>query len=205
MILTKEEIGNKSVIIIGPPRSGSTITVSQIGKELNLPVFNDITYQSPSIKEELFSRMSVTEQFVLKFHPIDLPFYPIELIKKIKNNKTYNVKLVRENVYKWAASVYIAWKREKYSYNINDKEKFDDDIQINFIKLTQSLGMVYNSLKDLDNIDIRFDKELVYEELKFDALLEKTPLPKNYNELVFFLEKFDKLQKFIKEIKCREF
>jgi hypothetical protein len=179
------------IIVIGPPRSGSSVICAQIGIDLNIRHFNDITYApQPDEMKKFMDYITNTDQYVLKFHSFDIEKYPSWLTKKIYNGETYNVKLKRNNILLQVASTYIAQVRELYHYNKSDVSMYNTPIEIKIVDIAQCIVRAKKAIAELDVLNVPFDAHITYEDHIYnDNAGVKTPLPSNYDELLKTIEK----------------
>lgn len=189
-----ENVSKYPIILIGPPRSGSSVICAQIGKDFNLPIFSDITYSSDKTEiENCFSFIKDTDKFVMKFHAHDMHKYPEWLINKVRSGETYNIKVLRKDIVGQLASAYIAEIRNLYHYDNVDVDTYSDTIEINLKKISNCIFRMTKFINELENLDVPFDRVLNYEDSQYDdGVCVKTPLPTNYNEIVEFIQNFIK-------------
>jgi len=188
MILSNVE--KYPIIIIAPPRSGSSVICAQIGRDLNLPFFSDITYSSDKTEiENCFSFIKDNDKFVMKFHAFDMYKYPEWLLNKIKLGKTYNIKVSRKDFVSHLASVYIAEVRDLYHYDQVDVSLYNDAMEINAKQMSHCIFRLTKAIKELENLNIPFDNFVDYEDYQYDDdACVKTPLPSNYNQIIEFIQ-----------------
>lgn len=187
-----ENINKFPIVVIGAPRSGTSIICNQIGIDLKIQHFNDITYSNDVGEvKKFYTFLNCGEKFVVKFHPHDLQKYPVEFITKITNSETYNVKVIRSNLIRQIASIYIAEVRNLYTYSADYKND-NSEITINLRKLIGCIQRTKKFNDELNNVNINFDCIIDYENCKefSQTGIIKTPLPLNYNELIKVIEKY---------------
>lgn len=188
MILSN--VSKLPIILIAPPRSGSSVICAQIARELNLPHYNDITYADDSTEvEKCFSYIKDSNNYVMKFHAFDMHKYPEWLINKIKSRETYNVKVERKDFINHVASVYIAEVRNLYHYDQVNIENYYDTITLRHPKMWNCISRLKKYIQELDNLDVVFDQVVAYEDYQYDNdVCIKTPLPVNYREILEFIK-----------------
>jgi len=185
MIVSRSGVDKFPVVIIGPPRSGSNVVCRQIATDLNLPWFNDITYVDKSEFVKFSEFIQTTDQYVVKFHAMDLLDYPNILIDKINNNQSYNIKIVRKNKVEQLASVYLSEIRKTYTYDRLNLDMYADEIiKIEKMRLARCLNRMHKNYLELENLKVSFDKVVIYEDYIYDSGSVMTPKPKNYNDLL---------------------
>jgi hypothetical protein len=179
------------IILIGPPRSGSSVTCAQIGIDLNIKHFNDVTYSPDTTEMEKFlDYIKSTDQYILKFHSFDIEKYPNWLTEKIYKGETYNVKLKRNNLLLNIASSYIAQVRKLYHYYGSDISMYSKPIEIKSFIIEQCIVRIRKAIAELESLTIPFDNVITYEDHVYDDIAGiKTPLPSNYAELLKAIEK----------------
>ena len=183
------------IVIIGPPRSGSIVTCKQVGIDLGIRHFFDLTYRDDQTELNDFLDFAKTnDQYVIKFHSFDIEKYPTWLTDKIYNRTAYNVKLVRKNILLHATSFYIAGIRNRFHYDNINTEDYAGPIDINIFRIVRSIRHLRKIITELENLPVPFDAIIEYENCKYnDNLSTKTPLPSNYNELLTIIDKLLKL------------
>ena len=188
MILSN--VSKLPVIVIAPPRSGSSVICAQIGLELNLPHYNDITYaDNYSEIENCFSYIKNNNNYVMKFHAFDMHKYPKWLLNKIKSGETYNIKVERKDFFSHVASTYIAEVRNLYHYDHVNVKSYNDIIELCLPKMWHCILRILKAKKELDKLDVTFDQVVAYEDHQYnDDVCIKTPLPTNYEEIIEFIK-----------------
>ena len=179
------------IVIIAPPRSGSIITCKQIGVDLGIRHFFDLTYRDNQTEfNEFLDFAQTNDQYVIKFHSYDIEKYPTWLTDKIYNGSTYNVKVIRNNTSLQIASLYIAGIRDQFHYNSENTEDYIGPIDINTLHIVEAIRHIRRNIKELENLSVPFDAVIEYENCKYtDDISIKTPLPSNYNELLIRINK----------------
>lgn len=179
------------IVLIAPPRSGSSVICSQIGLDFNLKHYNDVTYSTiENAKEEFLEFIQNNNQYVLKFHAFDIDKYPKWLIDNIYNGLTYNIKVTRTNKLLHLASVYIARKRKLYHYDRVNLNDYSGPIEIDRRYIVKCFTELQKTIIELDELPIPFDTVLNYEDCKYEEYAcVKTPQPSNYNELLEEIKK----------------
>lgn len=187
MITSLSEVNKFPVVLIGPPRSGSSVVCRQIAKDLNLPFFSDITYSSDKTTLlEFLKFIETTEKYVVKCHIEDLPKYPKVFVDKVYNNESYNCKIIRNNHVEQLASIWLAEIRNTYTYSESTLDKYkNQNVKLFKIQLLRCLKRMNDWNSELENAKISFDKTIVYENYVYDSnfLTGITPKPENYEEL----------------------
>ena len=186
MIIQSEEVNKFPVVLIGPPRSGSSVVCRQIAKNLNLPFFSDVTWSNDKTALLNFSEfIETTDKYVVKCHIEDLPKYPKVFVDKVYNNESYNCKIIRNNQVGQLASIYIAEIRNAYMYSESNLDKYNNQIvNLNKYQLLKCLKRMNDYHSALENTKVCFDKTFVYENYIYDSdLTVITPKPENYDEI----------------------
>jgi hypothetical protein len=191
MIVNKDEVKKLPVVVIGPPRSGSSVICRQLTNDLNILGYNDVTYSPDKTEFDKFSKLiQSTNEYVIKFHAADLINYPKFLLDKINNRETYNIKIVRQDKVAQLASVYLAEIRKTYTYDRLNLDMYADEIiKIEKIRLAGCLKRMHKNYTELEELTVIFDKVVNYEDYVYDlGTAVITPKPKNYNELINIIE-----------------
>lgn len=184
MILTN--VNKFPIVVIGPPRGGTSVICRQIGIELGIRHFNDITYAPDKTEIDTFIEyITTTDKYVVKFHPFDMQDYPSWLIEKVYSNLTYNVKIIRTDVSKQITSAYIAQMRNLYTYDSINTEQYTEDLEVNLNKLKHCIQRIQKNNMELDNLSVKFDSIIDYEKLDYNTFVStKTPQPSNYEVIL---------------------
>jgi hypothetical protein len=185
------------IVLIGPPRSGSIVTCRQVGYDLGIKHFFDLTYTKDQTEfNEFLDFAQYNDQYVIKFHSFDIKKYPDWLTNKIYNRSTYNVKIIRKNIISHVASVYIAEMRNLYHYDNNNLKDYSGPIEINYKRMITCISRCLSDIDELEKMPITFDTVIIYEEQQYnDELSTKTPLPSNYDKLLTEINRFIRYKK----------
>ena len=194
------------VVIVAAPRTGSTALLKKIVAAYGLhqiiepymPV-NEILHLS-SKKQAGVARDRHTlsdflknqqDKFALKFMPSEISYQtPYPLI--LNSSDTYKIKLLRKNVDKQIASLYIATETSRYHQTTKDKiETFE--LPLKKLNLLNCMETICHANFICDNLPYFFDIQIYYEELGniTDAVtadggvLTYTQKPINYDEIVY--------------------
>lgn len=178
------------VVVIAPPRSGSSVICAQIGIDLNIKHFSDITYAVDQKEIEKFLEfIQSTDQYVMKFHSFDMYKYPSWLVDKILNGETYNVKVTRNNLLLHVASAYVAQMRQLYHYDSVDVSNYNGPMLIKMRAIEQSISRIKKAVEELDSLPVPFDTVIEYSDYVYDGdACARTPLPSNYNAILKVIE-----------------
>jgi len=167
------------IIIIGSPRTGSTVLARYLNSKYpNLTLFDE-PHQEYKTKFLNFSK--TRSDYILKFHP-GLDEYPEELFI----NATL-IRIRRKNLIEQISSWYVAQMRGFYSYDNLDNLKLEEFanapvmIDINILKKAVWSQQQYNNA--LDNLNLKYDYDLYYEDLPNLTESIITPKPPNYESI----------------------
>jgi hypothetical protein len=188
MILS--EVDKYPIVVIAEPRSGSSVICRQIGFDLDIPSFNDITY-APNSDEitKFLNFIKTTNKYVMKFHPHDMHKYPKFLLDKINNNESYNIKVIRKNKIEHIASVYISEVRNKYTYDNLNPDDHHDPVKVEVKRILGCIQRTAKNKMDLETLDVKFDKVVIYEDYIYDdGTCAETPKPSNYSQILSYIE-----------------
>jgi len=186
MIISLAEVNKFPVVLIGPPRSGSSVVCRQLAKDLSLPFFSDVTWSTDKMTLLEFSEfIETTDKYVVKCHIEDLPKYPKLFLNKVYNNESYNCKIIRNNPVEQLASIYLAEIRNTYMYSESNLDIYSNQIiKLNKYQVLRCLKKMNDYHSKLENTKVSFDKTFVYENHVYDSnLTVTTPKPENYDEL----------------------
>lgn len=174
------------IVVIAPPRSGSSVICSQIGIDLKIRHINDITYAPDQNEVTKFLDFAKgTDQYVMKFHAYDIKKYPSWLTDRIYKGETYNVKVTRKNLVQHVASLYIASRRNLYHYDLVDLNNYHGLVEINYPKIHLAVEYIKKYTTELNALPVPFDEVVEYEDQLYDDhACVRTPLPSNYDEII---------------------
>jgi hypothetical protein len=178
------------IVIIAPPRSGSSIICGQIGIDFNIRHYSDITYADDQNEVAKFlDFIQTTDQYVVKFHSFDMHKYPSWLTDKIFKGETYNVKVTRNNLLLNIASTYVARMRKLYHYDLVDVSDYTGPMPIKISEIIMSIYQTTKAVAELDALPVPFDEVVEYADHVYDEhVVIKTPLPSNYDEILKFIK-----------------
>ena len=167
------------IIIIGSPRTGSTVLAKYLNSKYpDLTLFDEPRQE---YKNEFLNFSKTRSDYILKFHP-GLDGYTNELFI----NATL-IRIRRKNLIEQISSWYVAQMRGFYSYDNLDILKLDEFanapvmIDTTMIKKAVKAQQQYNNV--LDNLNLNYDYDLYYEDLPNLTNSIITPKPPNYKSI----------------------
>jgi len=184
-------MNKRPIVIVASTRSGSTTFASYIGEMYKIKIWSEPSFDTEGF--EVFKRWLKAENtdYVLKI--IAHQLVDNELFQTILSGDCYKIKLTRANKIDHIASQYIAlstciWNSgDRYARGV----EYTVDIDMNLVKDT--IKDVLNNDRIFDNLDIKFDETLTYEELIDTVNLDSTGMvkiisPTNYDEIKRVIE-----------------
>ena len=185
----------RPIVILSNYRTGSTALADEIHRFLFVHNFSE-----PHLDTEIFNELknsleSKRSNFVLKimFDQIN-NFY-----QEILNLDCFKIKLTRKDLIKQITSNYIAQITNKWQREITDPIMEEYSLDINYAYIHNSIDIILNCDQASKNLDIKYDMELYYEDIKFNniALLKTIP-PKNFREIELAIIKIIQLPQYEK-------
>lgn len=183
------------ILVLANYRTGSSTLTWNLSKKYNLEYFSEPLRETNS--EELMKRLSEKienkeNNFIIKFMPDQIN--DCELYQNIYNSDCYKIKLQRRDKVAQILSYYTSYVTGVWHSDYPDERgknykgkhysipTYYDDI--NF-----SIDLILDNDKRFDNIDIKFDQELYYEDIDFvnDWLIKMNP-PVNYNGMYSYIK-----------------
>jgi len=189
-------MNKRPIVIVASTRSGSTAYASYIGLMHKIKIWSEPSFNIEGL--ESFKRWLKAENtdYVLKV--IAHQLVDNEIFQTILKTDCYKIKLTRANKIDHIASQYIA--HSTWIWNSGDRYargvEYTVDIDMNLVKDT--IKDVLNNDRIFDNLDIKFDETLTYEELIDTVNLDSTGMvkiisPTNYDEIKQVIEQeYDK-------------
>lgn len=168
------------VIIFASPRTGSTALLHHIHQlypenvEFCEPDLKDIT---PFLK---YSQNNTN--YILKTMAKNLDRYPKELIFSPRN---FFIRIRRKGLINQIASNYVARERNTWGYMSTDTTVNTSSININEEKIQESINILRKYNECINNVPVKFDLDLFYEDLPKITNDHHviTPKPDNYADL----------------------
>ena len=189
--MISENVTKYPIVIISTPRSGSTSLAHMYSKKYNIPFYVEPDENINSKAEIEFKKdIETNDRFLIKFHAKKIYYYD-DYIDKIKNG--HLIKISRRNIVDQVLSNHVALERNIWGYR--DIIEYNDVISDDDTKLLLSIKTINYYNECLSNIELKFDEEFIYEDIKFnDDADAVTPKPKNEQELkekiIFLMKKW---------------
>jgi len=178
------------VIILSSPRTGSTILAHDIQEELNKQGKSFQVFNEPITGSQHDSFLSCkNKDYILKIHAHDLIKYPTHILDMIKDRSCFLIRIRRRNIEDQILSWCIAGQTRGLGYynpfgieqHLLDSNKTLIVSRDEIIKKVRSI-IKFNNM--LDEIDVKFDLDLFYEDLNFKSThMIKAPKPINHEKI----------------------
>jgi len=184
------QINKFPVIILSSPRTGSTLLAQTIkSKYSNLKLF--VEPDASNAMNDFIDYSTNSNQYILKFHLKQFFKFPQHINKKIFNNDAFLIRIRRKNELDQIVSNYIELYRNIWYYDKDTTYKEEIiPIDLDSIKLSISTVRQYNNI--LNNLNIKYDLDLYYENLITGEDIHFTsgitPKPINHNQLYQAIE-----------------
>jgi LPS sulfotransferase NodH len=178
------------IIICSSPRTGSTLLAQIIkSKYSNLQLFSEP--DASNTMDDFIEYSNNSNQYILKFHLKQLFKFPQNINKKIFNNDAFLIRIQRKNEIDQIVSNYIELYRNIWYYDKDTTYKEEIiPIDLDSIKLSISTVRQYNNI--LNNLNIKYDLDLYYENLITGEDIHFTsgitPKPINHTQLYQAIE-----------------
>jgi len=184
-------MNKRPIVIVASTRSGSSAFAWHLGRIHGLKIW---TEPNNSVEEfEAFKRWLKAENTDYLLKVIAHQLVNNEVYQTILKTDCYKIKLTRANKIDHIVSQYIA--HSTWIWNSDNRYarggEYTVDIDMDLVKDT--IKDVLNNDRVFDNLDIKFDETLTYEELIDTVNLDSTGMvkiipPINYNEIKRVIE-----------------
>lgn len=185
------EITKFPVFMLISARTGSTAFAGAIARHYDL-----IHYGEPESLPDRVERINqfrefskTSNRYLLKTNTFNMyTYYPRSLIDYYLTSDTvFKIRLRRRDRIAQMASAYIASQRKIWVYRDNHSyNKIYNTVKIIDEQIDLNITIINNCYRLYDNLDVKFDADIYYEDLGLieDTDAFKTPLPDNYDELI---------------------
>jgi hypothetical protein len=179
----------KPILVISNYRTGSTSYSAKLARDNNLMWFPEphLTPDTYNKLQELIT--SGSTGFVVKFMADQID--SVDAYQTLLKTDSHKVKLLRRNVEDQILSHYVA--SITGIWNTLNQDKFDPyRVSIDNIQLRNSINIINESRKMLDNLECTFDEVIYYEDLGMienhpDFRMDKIQPPSNIEHIRMLL------------------
>jgi hypothetical protein len=185
------EITKRPIVILSAPRTGSSILTAYIHKLCNdadiKAFFEPSTDRKNDHLNSFLKYFSSSKNFIVKTHLTSIHAYPTEISKFLTTSDTvFRIRIQRKELVKQIASYYIAILRSRYHFHTLKEIDYVDTLPIHNKLLEEFILDIARSNKILSESQIKFDLDLIYEELPIMDNLNfyVVPKPTNYQEIL---------------------
>jgi len=178
------------VIILSSPRTGSTILAHDIQEELNKQGKSFQMFNEPITGSQHDSFLSCkNKDYILKIHANDLIKYPTHILDMIKDRSCFLIRMRRRNIQDQILSWCIARQTNGWGYynpfgieqNLLDSNK---TLIVSRDQIIKDVHIIKKSNNELDEINVKFDLDLFYEDLNFKSThMIKASKPNNHEKI----------------------
>jgi hypothetical protein len=184
------EITKFPVFMLISARTGSTAFAGAIAKHYDLVHYGEPESLPDRVERiQQFSEFSKnSNRYLLKTNTFNMyTYYPRSLIDYyLTSDEVYKIRLRRRDRVAQMASNYIARHRKIWVYRDNQTYSISNTVEIVESDMDRDISIINNCYRLYDNMDVKFDCDVYYEDLGFvdntDVL--ETPRPDNYDEIV---------------------
>lgn len=181
----------RPILILSTPRTGSTVLSEYVKKCCNDPsirIFDEPENPTPSPRLDNFLKFYPTsENFILKTHLLNIHNYPSDISTFLTtSDSVFKIRIQRKDVIKQIASFYIATMRGRWHFRSENASTIINTVPIDIQLLSGHVQYITKANKVIQESTIRFDLDLIYEDLpKMDNLTYYVnPKPTNYQEIL---------------------
>lgn len=189
------------ILILSAPRTGSTVLSKYIKNKSDIPLEffmepttgnwapDKLDWQTNNVMEDFNRAFDNTDKIIVKDHIHTFKKHLPKNIEYLLSDKTFKIRLRRRDFIEQIASRYIVWYRKEWHYNKDTVDSIKYEVAINS-EIILKIAMIFKDINtELDNVQIKFDLDLYYEDIILDYDLEisslvPTPKPSNYQELL---------------------
>jgi hypothetical protein len=178
------------VIILSSPRTGSTILAHDIQEELNKQGKSFQVFNEPITGRQHDSFLSYkNKDYILKIHAHDLIKYPTHILDMIKDRSCFLIRIRRRNIENQILSWCIARQTLGWGYYNPfgiEQNLLDSNITliVSHNQIIKDVHIIIKFNNELDEIDVKFDLDLFYEDLDFKSThMIKAPKPINHEKI----------------------
>jgi len=193
------------IIIVGTPRTGTTVYSEHLSKLYNLECISEPTLflHNSDLNDSDFLRLQElisqkNNRFVLKI--LYYQYHDSPIFKQlIENDNCYKIKVYRQDKIEQIASLYMAWNRGVWQQRAKSVSKYS--VSINTFEISKSINDINGQIEQFEQSCLKFDEVISYEEISKLPLnyegLKKITCPTNYD---FLKEKIKRLKELDKNI-----
>lgn len=178
-------ISTLPIVIISSPRTGSTALAMALHKKLGGELFSEPSTDDKKLNNFL-RYSSLKKDFILKEHAH-------AFVKKYSNfdlTGCTTIRIQRRDIVAQAISSYISNKRKKWFYTDGDDHYQDEEMVYDETFLKQCFDQTKDNNRVSENFKGKIDFDLFYEDISTELFPnQKTVLPKNYNELLYWAKR----------------
>lgn len=182
-------IENLPILLLAGPRTGSSAYCHLLAKLHGLTSFTEPLAEDviPENMPELFDQSLKTDKkCVVKIIAYQISEY--STYQRLVYSKCYKIKLTRQNKIDQITSHYIGEKTKVWNSPNKFARGIEYSIPIDIPTIVKSILFIKHTDDILDNLPVKFDETVTYEELIKTVNLDETGVakiipPSNYNEL----------------------
>jgi len=192
-IIFPESIKEKSVVVIGSPRTGSTAFCIKLAKDLGIPYYHEIfrVTDHPNYNDKIIERISNYwdnqkngERTLVRYFPSHRELTPEETDSVFNNSFVINLK--RKNLVQQISSFYLVQQTQKSRFYIDEEVEENWKIKINEDLVKFAIERILFYIKESNIRELRADMTLYYEDIKSELTngsIKPYPKPVNYGLL----------------------
>ena len=191
-IIFPEKIKNRSIVVLGAPRTGSTAFCYALSEKFMIENYNEVFNPWNAKKEyrikRFWNNFNLDTKNITKIFPRhDITQEEFELVIK----DSFVISLRRRNLVEQIGSFYLlqVTKKAKYYQGQNPKDNWTIDISKN--RLKKSIEMIISDVKLATEREKYADMILYYEDIMpelVNQIIKPYPKPTNYSKLLETIE-----------------
>ena len=176
------------ILILANYRTGSTALLHSMASEYSLERFSE-PHLSPASMQELSDKIENKQNnSIIKFMPDQIAEY--QIYQYFYNSDCYKIKLQRRDKLAQITSLYASLISGKWheSKLVPSTRKYS--IPFNDEVADRAIEQILHNDKLFEEMDIKFDQELFYEDLNLEntPFISKLPRLINHNKIYLYLE-----------------
>ena len=187
---------NKSIIVLGSYRCGTTALCDYLSNTFNLRNFDEVFHDNIPQRTDDFHKFLESDQprYIIKIIPTQINDGNRQLINELIA-QCFVIKCIRHNLLEQILSWYICMHTAVWHYEQNDSTKENYTVNIDKTSLFRCSDSIIRVNRMLDELTYKIDATLIYEDM--GILSSKYKLyhrPTNHEELYSTLRNVRKIQ-----------
>lgn len=178
-----DNISQLPIVIVANYRTGSSSLGRYLAQRFSVDWLPE-PFHDLERRIKLQQCHSNNTKYVTKFIVDQIPEYAIH--QTILESDCFKIRLSRQNLLQQVASYYIAFQRNLWKQEATLQKPYT--VTLDHAKMQYAVDKIVNNNLLLKNLDIKFDLDLVYEDLDFSQVTQpinqKTTQPVNIDQVL---------------------